>query len=1042
MFVFRLAGRERQQSASYYTPEVLTRFTVSQALEELLDQNGHTTTAEEILGLTVCEPALGSGAFAIEAVRQLAEQYLRRRQTELGQRIDPDKYPTELQRVKASIALHQVYGVDLNATAIELAEISLWLDTMVSGLQAPWFGLRLRRGNSLIGARRAVYSRAQVNDKSWLKAAPTDVPMTGMVEEMADETTAKQTDGRIHHFLLPASGWGSGVEANEAVSLAPDAAATLKKWRSAITSKPSSKQLNALAELAHRVEALWQLTLRRLQIAEAEARRDIPLWGQETPGHTQAVTREDIEETLNKPNGAYQRLRRVMDAWAAFWFWPLTDTGGITPPSLDRWIEACQALLGVEPKVQKKNQGMTPLHATSDWGDLNAAEELNLYFTGAGKVAEILEIHPWLKVCEAVAEQQGFFHWELEFATVFANGGFDMQLGNPPWVRPRTDIDALLAEGDPWWQLALKPSEASRNAKRLATLALPGIRDLVSSTTADVVTAAEYLSSGQAYPLLAGLQPDFYRCFMGQTWDHSSAAGVIALIHPETHFTDEKAGLLREQTYLRLRRHWQFINELQLYEIAHQQRYGVHVYGRSAGSVGFLTASSLYHPDTVERSLRHDGSGDEPGLKDPDGNWDLRPHRARILYATDATLQIWHAILEDDSVPVPRSRMVYTVNRSVAEVLTVLARHPRVGSLKLEFSRGWDESTDRRKGYFESRWGGPSSWSDVILQGPHLYVSTPMYKSVNRTMRSKGDWSATDFEALATDAVPVTAYKPTGPRAKYDADYDHWNTGSARAYYRIAWRRMAANVGERTLIPALIPPGAAHVHPVSSAGLPGGSVESLCAACGILSSLIADFAIRAAPKGDIHLATIDRMPLVLGNPLQTSLVMRILRLNCITDSYTSLWSDAYADAFTADRWAGGRPRSNRPPLGRVTRTWTASTPLRIAEDRRQALVEIDALAALMLEVSAEQLCAIYRAQFSVLYGYDHRDYVYDQNGRLVPYEVLSMWRKKGDKITGAERTATNKAGRTYIYELPFLLLDREADMRAAYAEFERRLAAL
>ena len=67
-FVFRLAGRERQQSASYYTPEVLTRFTVSQALEELLDQDGHTTTAEEILGLTVCEPALGSGAFAIEAV--------------------------------------------------------------------------------------------------------------------------------------------------------------------------------------------------------------------------------------------------------------------------------------------------------------------------------------------------------------------------------------------------------------------------------------------------------------------------------------------------------------------------------------------------------------------------------------------------------------------------------------------------------------------------------------------------------------------------------------------------------------------------------------------------------------------------------------------------------------------------------------------------------------------------------------------------------------------------------------------------------------
>ena len=86
--------------------------------------------------------------------------------------------------MKASIALHQVYGVDLNATAVELAEISLWLDTMVSGLQAPWFGLHLKRGNSLIGARRAVYTRAQVNDKSWLKATPADVPMTGLADDL------------------------------------------------------------------------------------------------------------------------------------------------------------------------------------------------------------------------------------------------------------------------------------------------------------------------------------------------------------------------------------------------------------------------------------------------------------------------------------------------------------------------------------------------------------------------------------------------------------------------------------------------------------------------------------------------------------------------------------------------------------------------------------------------------------------------------------------------------------------------------------------
>jgi hypothetical protein len=1041
-FVFRLAGRERQQSASYYTREVLTRFTVSQALEELLDQDGHTTTAEEILGLTVCEPALGSGAFAIEAVRQLAEQYLRRRQAELRVRIDPEKYPAELQRVKALIALHQVYGVDLNATAVELAEISLWLDTMASGLQAPWFGLRLRRGNSLIGARRAVYTRAQVNDKSSLKATPTDMPLTGMVEEMVNGTTAWQTDGRIHHFLLPASGWGSVVEAEEAVGLAPDTAAALKKWRSAITGKPGKKQVDALVELAHRVEALWQLTVRRLQIAESEARRDIPLWGREDPGHTQAVTREEIERTLAKRNGAYQRLRRVMDAWAALWFWPLTDTGGVVPPTLDQWIEACRALLGVEPKVQKKNQGMTPLHETSNWDDLNIAEELNFYFTGAVNVDEVLTKHPWLKVCESIAEQQGFFHWELDFATVFARGGFNLQLGNPPWVRPQVDIDALLAEGDPWWQLANKPSEIERNARRGNTLTLPGISELIINVTADIAATNEYLRSPQAYPILAGLQSDLYRCFMGQVWRNASIEGIATLVHPESHFTDDNAELLRENSYRRLRRHWQFINELKFYEIGNKELYGIHVYGRHADDAHFLMASSLYHPDTVERSLRHDGSGDEPGAKDPDGNWDLRPHRARIINVTHATLRTWCAIMEDDSVPVLQTRMIYAVNSHAADVLGALVRQPRAGALGLEASPGWHEKNDRTKGYFTSGWGSPDSWPNVILQGPHLYVATPIYKSPNPSMKSNKDWSATDFEKLSTDAIPVTAYDPSGNQGRYDSGYTQWTAGPARAYYRIAWRCMVKNGNERTLIPALIPPGAAHVDGIFSAGIPDGSAQSLCSLSAFLCSLIVDFAVRAAPKRHVRLPTISRLPVLTDHPLQDSLHSRILRLNCVTDAYAGLWRSAYHEAYRTDSWAAGWDRNNRPDLGAVAREWTANTPLRIAEDRRQALVEIDALVALMLGVSADQLCTIYRTQFAVLYGYDHNSYIYDANGRLVPNSVLSVWRKKGDKITGVERTATNQAGHTYIYEIPFRILNREVDMRTAYAEFERRMAAL
>ncbi|WP_243718865.1 hypothetical protein, partial [Actinomadura sp. KC06] len=66
--------------------------------------------------------------------------------------------------------------MDLNETAVELAEVSLWLNVMHQGLQAPWFGLHLRRGNSLIGAGRRLYEAHHLKKKAWLTTAPNDHP--------------------------------------------------------------------------------------------------------------------------------------------------------------------------------------------------------------------------------------------------------------------------------------------------------------------------------------------------------------------------------------------------------------------------------------------------------------------------------------------------------------------------------------------------------------------------------------------------------------------------------------------------------------------------------------------------------------------------------------------------------------------------------------------------------------------------------------------------------------------------------------------------
>ncbi len=268
--------------------------------------------------------------------------------------------------------------------------------------------------------------------------------------------------------------------------------------------------------------------------------------------------------------------------------------------------------------------------------------------------------------------------------------------------------------------------------------------------------------------------------------------------------------------------------------------------------------------------------------------------------------------------------------------------------------------------------------------------------------------------------------------------------GSARPSIGGSAALVSANTGERTLIPAIIPPGAAHVHPVSSAApesLAGPDVVDLQVA---VCTLLADFAVRSVPKGDIHLSTLQRLPRPNpDHPLTLSARLRTLRLNCVTDAYSDLWRDCFNSALLSDAWTDNRDRPNRPALGNVGPEWTAATPLRIAADRRQAQLEIDALVALMLGVTADELCTVYRTQFAVLYGYDHNEYTFDAYGRLVPNSVLRVWRAKGDRMTEEERTDTNQAvGNTYSYELPFGTLDREADMRRAYAEFDRRLAAM
>ncbi|ABW14776.1 putative type II restriction enzyme, methylase subunit [Parafrankia sp. EAN1pec] len=1032
-FVYRLAGRERQQSASYYTPEVLTRSVVHHAIEELLDQDGTKTRAADILAMTICEPALGSGAFAIEAVRQLAAAYLSRAQDERGERIPAEQYPAELQRVKAYLALHQVYGVDLNATAVELAEVSLWLDTMQAGLAAPWFGLHLRRGNSLIGARRAVYAPALLKKKEWLTTVPTDV---GLHNPDAPGSTPPVGTG-IHHFLLPAAGWGAVVDTAEAKTYAPESRERLRAWRAGVLRTPSKEQQNRLARLALRVEVLWELARRRLEIAEAGIRRATSVWGADGSAEPprEPVTREQVEAVLHNPNSAYRRLRRVMDAWCALWSWPLTTD--VPPPDLDAWIGGLEALLGKTTKPgRKESDGQTGFADDLSWRGLDDAEDLDLGFADAMPVKEALSRISWLGVAAEIADRQGFFHWELDFPQVFTRGGFDLQVGNPPWVRPDWDEAGVLAESDPWWTLVPNIAEELKLERRKHTFRVPSAETWYLDQRAEQAGLTAHLGSSVERPLLHGLQPDLYRCFMDGSWRLTHPDGIISLIHPGSHFTELRAAKFRREAYHRLRRHWHYRNERKLFEeVHHAKEFGVHIYGKSQPAIELMQATWLYEPFIPERSLLHDGSGSEPGIKDDQGHWDTRPHRARITSVNKEILTEWATLLDKPGTPHDEARMLFPINASSATVLAKLSKAPRLGSLDINWTAGWHESADRRRGWFERRPATPSAWSDVILQGTHITVAAPLFQQATETSKNRQDTEPIDLDELPESFIPRTIYQRSRLADEYHTAYPHWDGSPSTKKFRIAWREMADPGNARSLQTALIPPGPAHIHAVNT--LSTSDPMNLVIAAGTSASLVADFLVKNGNSSHISLSVMTKLPHVKRHELQPELMVRTLRLNCLVRPYASLWEELYSPTWRDDRWVPGVGVAyrERPDIGMITAGWEWGTPLRRAADRRQALVEIDAIVAVMLGLTADELVTVYRTQFPVLQDYE-RKARYDSFGRQLPVDLV----KQLDKATAAgERVHTlNGPDRTYVG--PFSGVNREADLRIAHEHFSRLTA--
>jgi hypothetical protein len=322
-----LAGSERKQTGSYYTPPELVRELIQSALVPVMQERlAKAKTKEEkeeaLLGLRVCDPAAGSGHFLLAAARRIARELARARSGE--EEPPPEQYRHALR----DVIRHCIYAVDKNPLAVDLCKVALWIEGHNAGLPLSFLDNHVKCGDSLVGVAALKVLEQGVPDDAYK-------PVTGDDKAAASAYRKRNKQEREGQLALAAA---------------------------AEPPKELAEEFRTLGTLEERTPA------------EVEAK-------------------EGLYESLRGSGSDWWRLKVACDLWTYAFFAPLRPPG---PDGVDR-VPTTDAVRRYLLQPQAANAQLL------------------------GEAVGYSQEHP-------------FFHWPLEFPDVFASDGFDVVLGNPPFL--------------------------------------------------------------------------------------------------------------------------------------------------------------------------------------------------------------------------------------------------------------------------------------------------------------------------------------------------------------------------------------------------------------------------------------------------------------------------------------------------------------------------------------------------------------------------------------------------------------------------------
>ena len=932
-FVYRLSGRDRQKSASYYTPEVLTRCTVKYTLKPLLEklENGEIK-ATELLKLKLLEPAMGAAAFHNEMINQLAEAYISYRQKELNKRVSPDLYKEELQKVKAYIATNNTYGVDLNPTAIELGKLSLWLNVIHKDMETPFFSNRLAVGNAVVGAWFKVYSAndllGDVDEngnmltrqvkKEWWETAPRQLEFKPNTEYDTIKHGRKQNE--IYHFLLPDKNMVPSAAIKMIKAEFDTEAKAVANWKKEWCKPIRKGELDQLRNLCNKIDELLTEYYRFQHTINLQTSSKQNIFGAYRQNEQSDLAlrsydeKEQLDDQRNRRNAPYFKLKMVMDYWCSLWFWDVRTAGELpdrqqywqdiagileldTNKVIDSIIERkghqklyeteVQLSFAMEPAPPVTERSRSP---RSDNGDL---------FTDAvvesSARRDLFDNNQRIKLVSRLAAQYHFFHPQLEFLDVFwERGGFDLIAGNPPWLKVTFEESGIISEKFP--EVAIRKESAPKvRAMQEAFFADKRLKEMYIAEMLDTECTSVFLNAGQNYPLLVGQQTNLYKCVLENGFYFLSKKGFMGLLHPEGVYDDPNGKLLRKELYRRIKFHFQFKNELILFaEIDHHNAFSINIYsGEISNLPEFISINNLFHPSTIDLSFLHDGFGVCGGFKFLDGNsgkfiWNIAPHKDRIIEITATELMLYAKTFEN-SDEWDTSMLVSVHSRGLLSIIR------KIGNFQFKLDKEdfintecWHETGSQHDLILkrETKWIVIDDY-ELIVNGPHFFISNPLYKTPRKICNQNSDYDIVDLNVINDQFNPRTNYKPLLGEAELKKLVPITNTsGSWLDQYKIVFSGRLSITGERTLQPAILPPKSSHIHAVTSIVFE--NLSLLIEVCGLCSSIVFDFYIKSLGKSGLYRNSISSLPYNIERKYKTELIKRTLLLNCLTNNYLEL----------------------------------------------------------------------------------------------------------------------------------------------------------